>query len=89
VIVNCTGLGAATLFGDQTLYPIKGQLTILLPQPEVGYIALPPDLYMFPRSDGIVLGGTFEHHASTLTPNLAAEANILAAHARFFAALDA
>jgi glycine/D-amino acid oxidase-like deaminating enzyme len=89
VLVNCTGLGAASLFGDDTLYPIKGQLTILQPQPEVAYIALPPDLYMFPRSDGILLGGTFEHHVSTLTPNLAAEDRILAAHARFFAALDA
>ncbi len=34
-IVNCTGLGAATLFDDKEMYPIKGQLTILRPQPEV------------------------------------------------------
>ena len=86
-IVNCTGLGAATLFGDAELYPIKGQLSILRPQPEVDYVTLPPDLYMFPRKDGIVLGGTFEHHVATLEPNLEAEERILAGHARFFAAL--
>jgi glycine/D-amino acid oxidase-like deaminating enzyme len=34
VIFNCTGLGARALFGDQELTPIKGQLTVLLPQAE-------------------------------------------------------
>ena len=58
VVVNCTGLGAKALFGDAELMPIKGQLTILLPQPEVEYITLRDDLYMFPRRDGILLGGT-------------------------------
>ena len=55
--VNCTGLGAADLFGDDQLVPAKGQLTILFPQPEVDYIAIYRGLYMFPRSDGILLGG--------------------------------
>jgi D-amino-acid oxidase len=87
-IVNCTGLGAATLFGDTELYPIKGQLTILKPQPEIDYLAFPPDLYMFPRTDGIVLGGTFEHHVYTMEPDRVAEARIMAAHATFFAGLQ-
>jgi glycine/D-amino acid oxidase-like deaminating enzyme len=86
-IVNCTGLGSAALFGDKEMFPIKGQLTILRPQPEVDYIALPPDLYMFPRHDGIVLGGTFERGISTLEPDRDAEERILAGHAKFFAAL--
>jgi len=55
VVFNCTGLGARALFNDQELAPVKGQLTVLLPQPEVNYIALmEDDLYMFPRTDGIV-----------------------------------
>jgi D-amino-acid oxidase len=58
VFINCTGLGARALFGDDELVPIKGQLTFLLPQPEIRYAVLPGDLYMFPRSDGILLGGT-------------------------------
>jgi len=59
-IVNCTGLGSHALFGDQELTPIKGQLAILVPQPEVDYIALGGGGYMFPRADGIVLGGSQE-----------------------------
>ena len=87
-VVNCTGLGSAALFGDAEMFPIKGQLTILRPQPEVDYITLPPDLYMFPRHDGIVLGGTFERGVSTLEPDRAAEDRILAGHAKFFAELQ-
>ena len=86
-IVNCTGLGAGALFGDAELYPIKGQLTILPPQPEVRYVALPPDLYMFPRKDGVLLGGTFQHRVWTMEPDRVAEDRILDAHARFFATL--
>ena len=48
---------------------------------------MPPDLYMFPRRDGIVLGGTFERGVSTLEPDRAAEDRILAGHAKFFSAL--
>jgi glycine/D-amino acid oxidase-like deaminating enzyme len=87
VVVNCTGLGAGQLFGDAEMYPIKGQLTILPPQADVKYVTLPPDLYMFPRADGIVLGGTFEHRIATMEPNVAAEERILAGHAKFFASL--
>ena len=39
VIVNCTGLGSRALFNDEELVPIKGQLTVLVPQPEVSYRA--------------------------------------------------
>jgi D-amino-acid oxidase len=53
LIVNCTGLGARALFGDQELVPVKGQLTVLVPQPEVTYMVEG----MLPRSDGIVLNG--------------------------------
>ncbi len=59
-VVNCTGLGARELFGDPELTPIKGQLVVLLPQPEVDYITLAGASYMFPRSDGILLGGSQE-----------------------------
>lgn len=64
VIVNCTGLGAGELFGDESLTPIRGQLSHLLPQPEINYSYVAPTsqgvLYMFPRKTGLVLGGTHE-----------------------------
>jgi len=52
LLVNCTGLGAKALFGDDELVPVKGQLTVLVPQADVTYSAGG----MMPRSDGIVLG---------------------------------
>jgi glycine/D-amino acid oxidase-like deaminating enzyme len=82
VIVNCTGLGARELFGDRELEPVKGQLTALLPQPEVDYAMVSEGLYMFPRRDGIMLGGTFEHGVETLEVNREAEQRILAGHQR-------
>ena len=84
VIVNCTGLGAKALFKDDELTPVKGQLTFLLPQPEIQYCTLPPDLYMFPRSDGIALGGTHEAGIWSLEPNLQEKQRIIAGHARIF-----
>ena len=53
LIVNCTGLGARALFGDEELVPVKGQLTVLVPQPEVSYMVRG----MLPRVDGITLNG--------------------------------
>jgi glycine/D-amino acid oxidase-like deaminating enzyme len=84
VVVNCTGLGARELFGDRELTPIKGQLTVLLPQPEVDYATVTEDLYMFPRRDGILLGGTHERGVETLEPDLGAEKRILAGHRAIF-----
>jgi D-amino-acid oxidase len=66
VVVNCTGVGAAPLFGDAELTPVKGQLAVLVPQPEVDYIAQSGGFYMFPRRDGIVLGGSNERGVWTL-----------------------
>ena len=83
-IVNCTGLGARQLFGDDELMPAKGQLTFMVPQPEVNYITLAPDLYMFPRRDGILLGGTFVRRDWSLEPDAAEKQRIIAGHQRLF-----
>lgn len=71
LVFNCTGLGAKTLFGDAELTPVKGQLTLLLPQQTVDYCYLDGarDLYMFPRSDGIVLGGSHQHDVWSTEPD--------------------
>jgi D-amino-acid oxidase len=88
VVFNCTGLGARDLFGDTSLTPVKGQLSVLLPQPEVDYITLGPgNLYMFPRPDGVVLGGTHQRGVWSLDVDEAAQTQILAAHAKFFDAM--
>jgi glycine/D-amino acid oxidase-like deaminating enzyme len=51
LVFNCTGLGAKSLFADEELIPVKGQLTILLPQPEVQYAIGQDDRYMCPRTE--------------------------------------
>jgi glycine/D-amino acid oxidase-like deaminating enzyme len=84
LVFNCTGLGSRDLFGDQELHPIRGQLAILEPQPEIRYAAQGQFGYMFPRADGILLGGTFEHDVWDATPDPAAIARIVASHKRFF-----
>jgi len=84
VIVNCTGLGAKDLFGDEEMTPIKGQLTVLLPEDEITYATLPPELYMFPRRDGIILGGTHERGVWDLNPDPDEEARIMKQHGDIF-----
>jgi glycine/D-amino acid oxidase-like deaminating enzyme len=83
-IFNCTGLGAGRLFGDAELEPVRGQLAILLPQPEVTYNTIAREGYMFGRRDGIVLGGTFEHGEWSLEPDPAAIARIIVGHRSIF-----
>jgi glycine/D-amino acid oxidase-like deaminating enzyme len=84
LVFNCTGLGSRDLFGDTDLHPARGQLAILEPQPEVRYAFTGSPGYMFPRPDGIILGGTFELDEWDTTPVPAAIARILASHKRFF-----
>jgi glycine/D-amino acid oxidase-like deaminating enzyme len=88
VVVNCTGLGARELFGDSELLPVKGQLSVLVPQPEVDYMTFGPGrLYMMPRRDGILLGGTAERGVETLQPNETETRRILDGQRRLFDAL--
>jgi glycine/D-amino acid oxidase-like deaminating enzyme len=84
LVFNCTGLGARALFGDEELQPVRGQLAILLPQPEVGYAFAGSSGYMFPRPDGIILGGSFERNQWEASPQPADIARIIASHKRFF-----
>jgi D-amino-acid oxidase len=97
VIVNCTGLGSRALFADDELVPIKGQLTILTPQPEIGYRASARtmavdaaqriSLGMMPRSDGIVLGNSQEPDNWSLEPNEETRQRIVSAAIEFFSAM--
>lgn len=84
LLLNCTGLGAKALFGDDELVPIKGQLTLLRPQADIHYCYLdgPKFLYMFPRSDGIILGGSHEEGVATTEPDPLVADRIFAGHRR-------
>lgn len=91
VVCNCTGLGAKALVGDDELTPLKGQLTLLVPQPEVDYStfgsAMPSAggfVHMSPRSDGIALGGTSVEGDWSLDPDPEARQRIVDAHIDLF-----
>ncbi len=81
VFVNCTGLGARALVGDDTLVPIKGQLVHLPPDPSVRAMIIDEaaGAYILPRPTSIVLGGSFVPGDWSLEPDAAATARILAA----------
>lgn len=94
LVVNCTGLGAKALFNDAELMPLKGQLTVLVPQPEIGYSTsggarapVTPEagfIHMMPRSDGIVLGGTSLRDDWSLTVNEDERKRIVETHVELF-----
>jgi D-amino-acid oxidase len=84
LIFNCTGLGAGKLFGDTQIEPARGQLAVMLPQPEVNYAFAGRMGYMFPRGDGIICGGTFERGVWDAAPDPRSIARIVASHQRFF-----
>ena len=61
VVVNCTGYGARALWGDDSITPVRGQISWLAPQPEVDYSLYYSGVSVVPRPDGIVvqnLGGS-------------------------------
>ncbi|WP_114953252.1 FAD-dependent oxidoreductase [Sphingosinicella terrae] len=84
LVFNCTGLGARALFGDTAMQPARGQLAVLLPQPEVRYAFTGEAGYMFPRADGIILGGSFELGQWSTEPDPARIARILRRQAALF-----
>jgi len=91
VIVNCTGLGSRTLFGDEELVPVKGQLTAIIPQPEVNYRAsgrlagaAGQTASMNPRSDGIILGNLQDRGNWSLEPDEDVRQRVVSAAIQFF-----
>ena len=87
LLFNCTGVGARALVGDSELTPVRGQLAVLAPQHEVRYAFTGEAGYMFPRGDGILLGGTFERGEWDPTPQPEDIARILERHRRMFEGL--
>ena len=97
VIINCTGLGAKGLFGDPDLVPLKGQLILLTPQPEIQYATSggsrtppPPDsfgIHMMPRSDGIALGGTQQRDVWTMDIDEKERMRVVDGHIELFTSM--
>ena len=65
ILVNCLGLGAGALLGDDQVVPIRGQLVYLKPMGEKMVLDHSGG-YVISRDDALVLGGTFEEGVSDL-----------------------
>ena len=63
-MINCTGYGARSLWKDDSIVPVRGQIAWLIPQPEVNYGLYYGDVSTVSRTDGIVvqsiLGGDLQ-----------------------------
>ena len=97
LVVNCTGLGARALFDDMELVPLKGQLSVAIPQSQVDYgtlgglrVSTPEPgvgIHMMPRSDGIVMGGTSERGVWSLDVNEEERKRVVEGHIELFQAM--
>lgn len=83
VVVNCLAMGSRTLFGDSAMFPARGMLVLMKPQ-KLGYIVHDGYKYMFPREDGLVLGGCFLEDDWRDEPDEVICREILAHHRKFF-----
>jgi len=55
VVINCTGYGARALWSDESIVPVRGQISHLIPQVGFDYALDYRDVNVIPRSDGIVV----------------------------------
>ncbi|WP_224364528.1 FAD-dependent oxidoreductase [Hyalangium versicolor] len=82
VVVNCTGLGARTLVGDTSLFPIRGEVLRVAPPPVSRFLFDESEergiAYVIPRSTDCILGGTAEDGNASLAPDSAKAEGILA-----------
>ncbi|MEU0602082.1 FAD-dependent oxidoreductase [Streptomyces sp. NPDC006393] len=74
VVVNCTGLGARDLVPDPGVRPVRGQL-VVVENPGITTWLTSVDrssqssTYFIPQPGGLLLGGTAEEDAWSLTPD--------------------
>ncbi|MEO5892738.1 MAG: FAD-dependent oxidoreductase [Ferruginibacter sp.] len=61
VVINCSALGARKLCKDENVIPVRGQVALLEPLTGMPiYLDNEKPLYIVPRKDAIIVGGTYE-----------------------------
>jgi D-amino-acid oxidase len=59
--INCSALGAKKLCNDDKIIPVRGQVGLLSPRNQFPiYLDNEKPLYIVPRKDAIIVGGTYE-----------------------------
>ena len=88
VVVNCTGLDSLDLVPDRSVRPVRGQL-VVVENPGITTWLTAVDhsadtsTYFFPQPGGLILGGTAEENAWSMTPDPATAEAIIARCAAF------
>ncbi|MFD4872025.1 FAD-dependent oxidoreductase [Streptomyces sp. NPDC058420] len=88
VVVNCTGLDSLDLVPDRSVRPVRGQL-VIVENPGITTWLTSVDhsadtsTYFFPQPGGLILGGTAEDNAWSMTPDPATAEAIIARCAAF------
>jgi D-amino-acid oxidase len=82
LLINCSGIGAKVLCGDEQMQPVRGQVAVVRIGGITEGISDEHDpnriSYVYPRTDEIILGGTREVGNDLLPPDPATTERILA-----------
>lgn len=82
LVVNCTGLGARQLIGDETLFPIRGQVVAVANPGITEAVADESNAdrisYVYPRSTEVILGGARQVGSYDTSPDPELTSRILA-----------
>jgi D-amino-acid oxidase len=63
MILNCTGLGSRKLCNDASVIPVRGQVGLIETKTEMPiYLDNELPLYLVPRKDAMIVGGTYEEN---------------------------
>ncbi|HUN06519.1 MAG TPA: FAD-dependent oxidoreductase [Aggregatilineales bacterium] len=80
LVINCSGLGSRDIAGDTSMFPIRGQVAkVAAPTVREGYLSEWGDhkvTYIFPRPDGVILGGVSQRGNENLSVSEADAAEI-------------
>ena len=66
IVINCSALGSRKLCNDESIIPVRGQVGLLSPKNNMPiYLDNEKPLYIVPRKDAIIVGGTYEEKVKT------------------------
>lgn len=63
IIINCSALGARELCSDNSVIPVRGQVALIETDTDLPvYLDNETPLYVVPRKDAMIIGGTYEQN---------------------------
>jgi D-amino-acid oxidase len=63
IIINCSALGSRDLCNDKSIIPVRGQVALIETKTEMPiYLDNETPLYIVPRKDAMIVGGTYEEN---------------------------